>query len=69
MKPAMIPALVAAALCSAAVSAGEKPPSADAVGAVYSLDTGKVEWLPESPAKAMARLEALRESVQCLRSH
>ena len=39
------------------------------VGAVYSLDTGKVEWLPESPAKAMARLETLRESVQCLRSH
>lgn len=39
------------------------------VGAVYSLDTGKVEWLPESPAKAIARLEMLRESVQCLRSH
>jgi carbonic anhydrase len=39
------------------------------VGAVYSLDTGKVEWLPESPAKAMARLETLRQSVQCVRGH
>ena len=39
------------------------------VGAVYSLDTGKVEWLPESAPKAIARLETLRQSVQCLRSH
>jgi len=39
------------------------------VGAVYSLDTGKVEWLPESAPKAIARLEALRQSVQCVRSH
>ena len=39
------------------------------VGAVYSLDTGKVEWLPESAPKAIARLEALRQSVQCLSSH
>jgi len=39
------------------------------VGAVYSLDTGKVEWLPESAPKAIARLEALCQSVQCVRSH
>jgi len=39
------------------------------VGAVYSLDTGKVEWLPESAPQAIARLEALRQSVQCVRSH
>jgi carbonic anhydrase len=34
------------------------------VGAVYSLDTGKVAWLQDSPMAA-ARIEAARESAQC----
>jgi phage tail tape-measure protein len=35
------------------------------VGAVYSLDTGKVAWLPDSQTRTMARLEPPRESAQC----
>jgi carbonic anhydrase len=35
------------------------------VGAVYSLDTGKVAWLPDSQIKTAARLELPRESAQC----
>ena len=34
-------------------------------GAVYSLDTGKVAWLPDSQMKTAARLEPPRESAQC----
>jgi carbonic anhydrase len=37
------------------------------VGAVYSLDTGKVRWLPETPATSDARLGAPRQPVQGLR--
>src|SRR5262249_1763339 len=33
------------------------------VGAVYSLDTGKVAWLPEHPASANARLEIQSQSI------
>ena len=36
------------------------------VGAVYSLDTGKVAWLPRSPAKANA-LAVSFESARCAR--
>jgi len=35
------------------------------VGAVYSLDTGKVAWLPGGPAKKMAWLEPPSASAQC----
>jgi carbonic anhydrase len=35
------------------------------VGAVYSLDTGKVAWLPQNQAKTMARLEAASAPAQC----
>jgi carbonic anhydrase len=35
------------------------------VGAVYSLDTGKVAWLPDGQTKTMARREGPRDSVQC----
>jgi len=35
------------------------------VGAVYSLDTGKVAWLPDSQTKTVARLGKPRESAQC----
>jgi carbonic anhydrase len=35
------------------------------VGAVYSLDTGKVAWLPDGQVKSVARLEPPRESAQC----
>jgi carbonic anhydrase len=35
------------------------------VGAVYSLDTGKVAWLPDGQIKSVARLEPARESAQC----
>jgi len=35
------------------------------VGAVYSLDTGKVAWLPDNQAKRAERLEPPRESAQC----
>jgi carbonic anhydrase len=35
------------------------------VGAVYSLDTGKVAWLPESPASTHASVERLRWLVPC----
>jgi carbonic anhydrase len=34
------------------------------VGAVYSLDTGKIAWLPDGQNKT-ARLEAPREGTQC----
>jgi len=34
-------------------------------GAVYSLDTGKVAWLPDSQMGSVARLEPMRESAQC----
>jgi carbonic anhydrase len=34
------------------------------VGAVYSLDTGKVTWLPGTPGKAVARREVL-DHPQC----
>jgi carbonic anhydrase len=37
------------------------------VGAVYSLDTGKVVWLPESPTGTHARVETPRRLDQCLR--
>jgi len=37
------------------------------VGAVYSLDTGKVAWLPERPANGQARLDAPRPPAQCRR--
>jgi carbonic anhydrase len=37
------------------------------VGAIYSLDTGKVTWLPATPASAPVRVEELREPGQCLR--
>ena len=33
------------------------------VGAVYSLDTGKVAWLPDAQPKIGARLELPRESA------
>ena len=33
------------------------------VGAVYSLDTGKVAWLPDGQPKTAARLEPPRESA------
>jgi carbonic anhydrase len=39
------------------------------VGAVYSLDTGKVAWLPDGQVKSVARLEPPRESAQCAGSH
>ena len=39
------------------------------VGAVYSLDTGKVAWLPDGQSKTAARLEPPRESAQCAGSH
>ena len=35
------------------------------VGAVYSLDTGKVGWLPDGQAKMAAWLEAPSASAQC----
>ena len=35
------------------------------VGAVYSLDTGKIEWLPDSQTQAAARRETHRESASC----
>jgi carbonic anhydrase len=35
------------------------------VGAVYSLNTGKVAWLPDSQTKSVARLEPPHESAQC----
>ena len=35
------------------------------VGAVYSLDTGRVAWLPDGQAKMAAWLEPPRESAQC----
>jgi carbonic anhydrase len=38
------------------------------VGAVYSLDTGKVAWLPNGPAKKMAWLEPADASAQCAAS-
>ncbi|HMD33363.1 MAG TPA: carbonic anhydrase [Vicinamibacterales bacterium] len=37
------------------------------VGAVYSLDTGRVSWLPQSQV-SMARLEALRPGRACPRT-
>ena len=36
------------------------------VGAVYSLDTGKVAWLPNGPAKKIAWLESPAASAQCV---
>ena len=39
------------------------------VGAVYSLDTGKVAWLPDSRTKTVARLEPLGEPARCAGSH
>ena len=52
---------------------GSKPLLADlvdrgvltVVGAVYSLDTGKVAWLGDGQTKTAARLEPPRESAQC----
>jgi len=38
------------------------------VGAVYSLDTGKVAWLPESQMNMRAQAEAPSQSIQCLRT-
>ena len=38
------------------------------VGAVYSLDTGKVAWLPDVPSNAAAFVERPRPLAQCLRS-
>jgi carbonic anhydrase len=35
------------------------------VGAVYSVDTGKVAWLPNGPAKKMAWLEPAAASAEC----
>jgi carbonic anhydrase len=35
------------------------------VGAVYSLDTGKVAWLPDSQTRTVVRLELPRESARC----
>ncbi len=35
------------------------------VGAVYSLDTGRIAWLPDGQAKSVGRLEPPRESAQC----
>ena len=35
------------------------------VGAVYSLDTGRVAWLPDGQAKMAAWLEPPRESARC----
>ena len=35
------------------------------VGAVYSLDTGKVAWLPDSGTRTVVRLEPPRESAIC----
>jgi len=35
------------------------------VGAVYSLDSGKVAWLPDSQARTVVRFELPRESAQC----
>jgi carbonic anhydrase len=35
------------------------------VGAVYSLDTGKVAWLPDSQTKTVSRLEPSGESARC----
>jgi len=34
-------------------------------GAVYSLDTGRIAWLPDGQAKSVGRLEPPRESAQC----
>ena len=36
------------------------------VGAVYALDTGKVAWLPDGPAKQVAWLEPPAESAHCV---
>jgi len=38
------------------------------VGAVYSLDTGKVAWLPESQINMRAQVGRPNESIQCIRS-
>jgi hypothetical protein len=38
------------------------------VGAVYSLDTGKVAWLPNGTPKTVGRVEAPRESAWCVGS-
>jgi carbonic anhydrase len=35
------------------------------VGAVYSLDTGKVAWLPDSQINTVGRLELPRQPTQC----
>jgi hypothetical protein len=35
------------------------------VGAVYSLDSGKVAWLPDSQTRTVVRFELPRESAQC----
>jgi carbonic anhydrase len=35
------------------------------VGAVYSLDTGKITWLGDAPAQKVGRLEPPHESAQC----
>ena len=35
------------------------------VGAVYSLDTGRVAWLPDGRTRTVARLEPPRESARC----
>ena len=38
------------------------------VGAVYSLDTGRIAWLPDGQAQTMLRLQPLRESAECAAS-
>jgi len=38
------------------------------VGAVYSLDTGKVAWLPQSRSGTAARLGAFSQSMRCAAS-
>ena len=36
-----------------------------AVGAVYSLDSGKLAWLPDGQVRMTGWLEPARESAQC----
>jgi carbonic anhydrase len=38
------------------------------VGGVYSLDTGKIAWLPQSRTSTVARLAAFSPSTQCAAS-
>jgi len=47
------------------VSAAMERGSLMVVGAVYSLDTGRVAWLPDGRTRTVARLEPPRQSGRC----